>query len=109
MRDRSMNQWTSIGAATLLAIFALPAGCGSSGSSAGQCTPGQSVSCGATSGCTGAQVCNPDGKAFGPCTCGGGSESDSGSSGGSGGSGSGSGFSSSGDTDGSSDELDGAT
>jgi hypothetical protein len=33
------------------------------------CVPGTSLACAAVSGCTGAQVCAPDGRSFGPCEC----------------------------------------
>lgn len=52
---------------------------GTASATGGQsCTPGASVACTCTNGSDGAQVCAPDGKSFGDCTCeGGGSESDS--------------------------------
>jgi hypothetical protein len=31
--------------------------------------PGTSQACAAVSGCTGAQVCAPDGRSFGACEC----------------------------------------
>ncbi|HEY3494391.1 MAG TPA: hypothetical protein VGK73_06885 [Polyangiaceae bacterium] len=33
------------------------------------CVPGTSLACAAPSGCTGAQICAPDGRRFGPCEC----------------------------------------
>jgi hypothetical protein len=53
----------------LLVLPALVLPLGGCGESAPGCTPGQSIAC-AGNGCTGYQVCNSDGKAYGACTCG---------------------------------------
>ena len=57
-----------LGALPLVAAAA----CGSSSGSASLpvCTPGQSVACVGTGGCSGGQVCAADGQAFGACACG---------------------------------------
>jgi hypothetical protein len=34
-----------------------------------RCVPGASAACSTPAGCTGAQVCAPDGASFGPCEC----------------------------------------
>lgn len=58
------------------------AGCGSSPTAA--CTPGQSVLCTGMAACQGGQICNADGRSYGPCQCGavGGASGASGSHGG---------------------------
>lgn len=56
-----------------LALVAMAsAGCGDDDGPAGACTPGESVACVGAGGCSGGQVCLPDGTGFGPCDCGGG-------------------------------------
>ena len=45
------------------------AGCGGGGDEP-LCTPGASVACVGTGGCSGGQVCNAEGTGFGPCSCG---------------------------------------
>ncbi len=34
-----------------------------------RCVPGTSIACASVAGCSGAQVCAPDGERFGPCEC----------------------------------------
>ena len=73
----------------VVAVAAASTGCGGSTTATARedagvdarargCVPGQSVACTGVGGCSGGQVCNATGTAFGPCDCGG-SESDSGS------------------------------
>lgn len=48
-------------------------GCSSEGAtepSTEGCTPGQSIACVSVQGCSGAQVCEDSGEAYGPCVCG---------------------------------------
>lgn len=77
--------------ANLLAVAILGVGCGSEEPAAAQkaCTPGQSQACVGPGACQGGQVCNADGRGYGPCDCGvgvGGSGGTGGSSDGSAGS-----------------------
>jgi hypothetical protein len=53
-----------------LLLAALAVGCG--GTSAAfiePCSPGQSIACTSADGCSGAQVCSPEGTGYGPCEC----------------------------------------
>ncbi|MBK7774205.1 MAG: hypothetical protein IPI43_08690 [Sandaracinaceae bacterium] len=61
-----MNRGTLLAALTLSLCIA---GCGGDGNEP-LCTPGASVACVGTGGCSGGQVCNAEGTGFGACSCG---------------------------------------
>jgi hypothetical protein len=67
MRFAGAVGWAILGGLVIVA-------CGSSssdgGATAGSCTPGSSIACTGAGGCSGGQVCNASGTAYGDCDCG---------------------------------------
>jgi len=68
------------GLAAMVLICSAGTGCGADESEPQGCVPGASAECTGVDGCSGYQLCEEDGRAYGPCQCGGASGA-SGSSG----------------------------
>ncbi len=67
--DTDTDSGTTTGSATTTATATATGGTATEGGTGMACIPGMSIACACPEGDSGAQVCQPDGMSYGPCTC----------------------------------------